>query len=1100
MQRLHHICRGGRATWCFLAVVLISTTFASPTLVSGQDTKPPKPESSQEALAVFSDAANFQNNGAYELAVEEWAKFVKTYPDDPQASKANHYLGVCRMQLKDYAGAAAAFAAATKFPKFELTEEAYLNLGWCQFKQAEGGKQELFARSVATLSDMLKMFPAGKGKLADQALFYQAEAYYLQGQKKQAVSAYTQLVKQFKQSSLRSDALYALGVTQEELGDYPAAAVTYDLYLSESPDAKLKTEVEMRKAETILQTGLAAEKAGDNAAAKTSFASAENAFAEVVGVENFPLADHATYRQALCVLKLGDYDRAATLYASIPESYPNSNYSGEAILSAGRAYYRAEKYDQASTWFAKAIAAGKEEAVEAAHWLSRVQIRSGDFAAAAATAEAALPQAAKSPFLVALQMDIADAYYEQPEKRADAMAKYIAISVEHPQAKQAPQALYNGAFGALELGQYEAAQKHVAEFRSKYQAHRLRPDIDYISAEANLQLAKYDVAEAEYKQLTTSQADHPEIPNWLNRYALSLYLQKKYQATIDTLTAQLAAFQTPASLAEAKYLIGASHFFLNQFDQAEAALQASLAADEKWRQADETLLVLSRAQRGQEKLAAAKRTIQRLFTAFPQSSLTDQAHFRLGEYDYAGKKYDAAMKEYEIVITDHPQSIYVPFALYGQGWSQLKTQAHAAAAASFTKLIDGYADHKLRPEALFARGMCRRQTNDFADGVKDIDAFLQTDVTEPQRSNARYEKGLCQVGGKDFAGAVQTLEQLLKDNPKYAAGDKVLYEIGWAHKTQNQAQPATAAFTRLTQSYPASSLAAESFFHIGEANYQAKAYEAAATAYSEAKQRVSAGELAEKVLYKLGWSKFQQQMYEPASVDFAALIEKHPRSGLIVDATFMKAESLFKLEQYAEALAGFTVARKAIEQAPKASAVMHVLTLLHGGQSAGQLKKWEQALELLQAIPAKFPDSSYVPQAIFERARAHQALGDKATALVDFQTAAKDRTAVGAQAQFMIGEIYFGDKAYDKAVLQFQRCVYGFGGDRAGKEVKKWQAKSAYEAARCFDVRIRTAGDQRSKMIAGATKMYQHIVDKHAADPLAATARKRLTELAKLSS
>ncbi len=1100
MQRLHPICRHGRLVWCFLAVVHAAAFFVSSSWVFAQEEEKPKAESSQEALAVFSDAANFQNNGAYELAVSEWETFVKTYPKDPLAPKANHYLGVCRMQLKDYSGAATAFAATTKFPKFSLTEEAYLNLGWCQFKLAEGGKQELFAQSIATLDAQLKMFPVGKGKLADQALFYQAEANYLQGQKKQAVEAYSQLVKQFKQSALRSDAIYALGVTQEELGDYPAAAATYDLFLAESPDSKLKTEVAMRKAETVLQTGLAAEKADDAEAAKAAFTNAEAAFADVVAVENFSLADHATYRQALCVLKLGDYNRAAELYASIPDSFPDSDYAGEAILSAGRSFYRAEKYEQASPWFAKAIAAGKKEAIEAAHWLSRAQLRLGDYAAAAKTAEAAIPQAADSSFLVALKMDVADANYEVPEKRADSMAKYLAIAKEHPESKQAPQALYNGAFGALELGEYDAALQHVADFRTAFPDNRLTPDIDYISAEANLQLAKYDIAEAEYKKLTTEQAKHPELANWLNRYGLTLYLQKKYQPTIDALTAQLAAFQTPTSLAEAKFLIGASHFFLDQFDAAVTALEASLAADAKWRQADETLIVLSRAQRAQDKLADAKQTVERLLASFPKSSLIDQAHYRLGEYSYAGEDYDIASKEYEVVIAEHPKSIYLPFALYGKGWCQLKTKAHAMASETFTQLIDGYAEHQLRPEALYARGMCRRQTNDFAAGVKDLDAFLQTDVKEPQRSNARYEKGLCQVGAKDFTGAVKTFEQLLKDQPKYAAGDKVLYEIGWAQKSQNQTPEATAAFTRLTKSYADSPLAAEAFFHVGEAQYQAKKFAAAATAYAQAQQRVSAGDLAEKVLYKLGWSKFQQQMYEPASADFATLLAKHPQSSLTVDATFMKAESLFKFEQYAEALDGFTSARKVIEAAPKASAVMHVLTLLHGGQAAGQLKKWDQAMAFLQEIPTKFPDSNYVPQALFERGRAHQALGDKAMAMTDFQAAAKDRTAVGAQSQFMIGEIYFGDKVYDKAILQFQRCVYGYGGERAGEAVKKWQAKSAFEAARCYDVQIRDAGEQKAKMIAGATKMYQHIVDKHASDPLAEAARKRLAELAKLSS
>jgi TolA-binding protein len=51
--------------------------------------------SSEEAKKSFADAATLQNNNAFEVAVEEWEKFLKNHPKDPLAPKAQHYLGVC---------------------------------------------------------------------------------------------------------------------------------------------------------------------------------------------------------------------------------------------------------------------------------------------------------------------------------------------------------------------------------------------------------------------------------------------------------------------------------------------------------------------------------------------------------------------------------------------------------------------------------------------------------------------------------------------------------------------------------------------------------------------------------------------------------------------------------------------------------------------------------------------------------------------------------------------------------------------------------------------------------------------------------------------
>src|SRR6267142_3170824 len=70
--------------------------------------------SSSEAVLAYREAANFQNNGAFEIAAEEWQKFLKDHGKDPLAAKARHYLGVCQLQMKQYAAAAASFEAVIK--------------------------------------------------------------------------------------------------------------------------------------------------------------------------------------------------------------------------------------------------------------------------------------------------------------------------------------------------------------------------------------------------------------------------------------------------------------------------------------------------------------------------------------------------------------------------------------------------------------------------------------------------------------------------------------------------------------------------------------------------------------------------------------------------------------------------------------------------------------------------------------------------------------------------------------------------------------------------------------------------------------------------
>src|SRR5919198_847461 len=78
---------------CAVGAVVVCAALAGSALGQQQ----PPAASSSEAVLAFREAANFQNNGAFEVAAEEWQKFLKDFGKDPLATKARHYLGVCQL-------------------------------------------------------------------------------------------------------------------------------------------------------------------------------------------------------------------------------------------------------------------------------------------------------------------------------------------------------------------------------------------------------------------------------------------------------------------------------------------------------------------------------------------------------------------------------------------------------------------------------------------------------------------------------------------------------------------------------------------------------------------------------------------------------------------------------------------------------------------------------------------------------------------------------------------------------------------------------------------------------------------------------------------
>jgi TolA-binding protein len=1040
-------------------------------------------ESSNEAKAAYADVANLQNNGAFDTAAADWAKFLKDFPKDPLAPKAQHYLGVCLMKQDKFAEAAAAFDAVAKNnPKFDLLEDTLLNLGWSQFQLASKDKA-LYAKAAESLAQAAEKFP--KGKLADQVFYLLGEANYLQGKKPEAVAAYEHVVKDFEKSEKRCDALYALGVAQEELGKFPEAGAAYDLFLKDCSKSELIPEVRMRKAETVLQAG--------------DFATAEKQFGEVAAIPNFPLADHAMYRQAFCLTKQDKFADAGALYAKIVATFPKSERVNiaDAALAAGRCFYRGEKLDEAAKWFDQTIAANGPTAPEAAHWLARIQLRSKQPAKALETAAKLIPTAGTGEYTVSLRMDQADAAYDIPERRPESLALYAKIAADFPASPLAPQALYNAAYAALEIKKYDEGQKYAADFLKAHPQDKLAADVKYVSAECFLQQGKAAEAEAVYKDLTTNFAQHAEIDTWRLRHALALYLQKKYADVVALLTPLSAGFKSPDQKAESQYLIGVSDFYADKFAEAETALAGAIAAAPKWRQADETLLVLSRAQRKLNKNTEAVASVTKLLTEYPDSKLLDQAHYRLGEYRYAADDFKGSSAEYDIVVTKFPESSFVPYALYGKGWSALKQKDYASASKSFDALLAKYATHQLAAETLFARAMSRRNEGNFPGAIEDAAAFLKTNPPAEQAADALYEKGLAEVGLKKNDAAAATFEEVLKVNPKYAGTDKVLYELGWAMKAQNKPAEGLAYFARLANEHPDSPLAAESLFHVGEDQYDKKQYAEAIKVYTAAKAKNAGGELGEKATYKLGWANFQLKQYEPAYKEFDEQLAKYAGGPLANDARFMRAECLFRQEKYKEAWPLYQDAIKNKASTP----AMEVLTLLHGGQSASQLKQYKDALPLLASIPEKFPDTPYLAEAIYESGWAQQNLGKVAEAQKDYLSAAeKSRTEVGCRARFMLGELLFEQKNHAEAIKEFQRAMYGYGGDKAPEETQNWQAKSGYEAGRCAEALASLAKEAiaKNKAISDAKKFYTFVAEKHSKHELSTEAKKRLEALSKV--
>lgn len=1076
------------------ALLLLLATSLAPGVARAADDQP-----SEESMAAYADAANFQTAGATDLAIEAWQEFLEKYPDHPRAAEAAHYLGVCYMQREnpDYLAAAKAFADALEDEQYDLREESLINRGWCLYAAAGDGPErnkELLKESFETFAKLRDESPGSR--FLDRALFYSGEISYELDQPQQAISFYDKLLESrtAEDSPLRCDALYARGVAQEDIQRFDDAVASYRDLLERCPDDELTGDVHLRLGDLMIRRGQYGE-------ALASFDEA------IESLDNPEDRAYALFRQGYALVQADKPAEAAAKYEQLLAEYPDSQYAASAVLASAQSTYRSGNLEAAARRFEKVLQQNNPAAAtEAAHWLAQIELTQGDFEAAARIAREQLNANPQGEFAMALRLDLAEALSHNPETLEESLQQFADAYRDRPDDPLASRALYNAAFLSLQSGQLDRALQLADEFLNRFPDDTLAADVQFVAAEALLSSGRAEPAAERYGKLLSSAADRdePQRGLWLLRAAAANNAAGRPDETIKLLSDQIGSLSDPAQQAEARFLIGQAHLRAGRATQAAEAFQASSEAE--WPRAAEAALMAGQALLGSGEPQQARQRWQQLIERTPESPMAAQARYKLAQLASDNEDHAQAIAQYDAILESKSDPGLLPYALYGKGWSLVQSGQEEPAAQILTRVIEENPDHPLRDDALLARGISRRTLGQLDGAQRDLETFLETEPQGTNLGHALYELALIDQQQGEPARAAKRLERLVEQVPSYPSMDKVLYELGWSLRESGQEQAAMQQFGKLLKQYPENALAAEAAYFVGQQYYRDDQWEQAAKYFAIAAERSQDADLSEKAHYRLGWSRFKLGQYDAAEKAFQQQAQRHGDGELGIDALMMVGECRFKQGQHEQAIDAFARARQRIRDRDESADTLRgrqerqvrELVLLHGGQSAAQLNRWDEAVDWYDELRERFPATSYLPQVFYETGFAYQQQGELDQALKFFsQVADNYRNELAARARFMMGEIHFQRGEPDKAIPEYQRVMFGFGAENAPPAIQNWQAKSGFEAGRCAELLLERAKTDaaRRKARQFAVDFFEYVTEKHPEHELAAQSRQRLEAL-----
>jgi TolA-binding protein len=1087
---------------CFLVSIMLVTTAWT------QDKSKSKPKakeakvakensgSNEKALAIYADAANFLNAGAHDLAIEQWNRFLKEYPRDPMAGRASHYLGVSMMQREtpDYETASRAFAQALVVKGFDLQEEALANQGWCLYmygrEQVKDVKKrdQYLNQALQAYASLTKSYP--KSKHVGQANFFSAEAYYGMGNREKAIEFYQKTANtQGIEPSVRCDALYGQGIAEEELKRNDAAIATFQKLLDSCKDSPIASEVRIRRGDLLLSMNQSQKAVED--------------FQKGVALGG-DLADYAQYRYAAALIKLGKVEEAGKAYADLLTKFPKSKYAAVAELAAAQAFYQSEKYDQAATLFTKLLQSADDAvAIEGAHWLAQIALlKKNQPADAVSVAEKTLTERKENaPYREALQLDLAEGLAGQ-NKVSEALAAFAQVHENSKDPGTAARALYGAAFTALQGRAVKESAELANQFLKRFPNDPLRSDVGYVAAESMLLAGNHEQARVAYEKLLQQVKDHPDRRLWVLRSITATHLSGKYDDAAKMAREAIKGVTNGREKAETFFLIGASEFLAGRPQAAIDPLTEATKQSEPWPQAEESLILLGQALAKVGKKNEAKQSWQQGITKYPKSRWADQGRYRTAQMLADEGDLPGAMDMYEGMLTANVDPSLRPYALYGKSWCYMQKQEFEKAMPLLEEVLKSFPDHAVANDAKLAVGICLRKLGKGEAAKEKLQSFLQSKPTGIELGHALYELAQLDLDGKRLDAAAKRLRELADQVPHYPSLDQAMYQLAWTLKESGKEEDAAQQFEQLVSRFPKGTVAAEASYQIGQRHYASSQWAKAASAFQLASQSKDS-DLREKSLYKLGWAHFESGKLDQAEEVFQKQLRDFGKGSLALDARMMIGECRFKAAKYSAAIQAYAEAKQFMNGTVSTDAQeqeVRELILLHGGQSAAQQQQWSEALKWFGELREKYPKTKYLPQVFYETGAAYQQLKQPQEALSYFsQVASNYRTEVAARARFMMGEIYFGERDPAKAIPEYQRVMYGYGAEQATPDIKKWQAKSAFEAGRSAELLIQNAnGEKRQRTIEISRQFYQYLIEKHSNDELVVKAKERLSVLEKL--
>ena len=722
----------------------------------------------QEVEALFVAEKAF-NDGFYEVSRELLERFLKNYPSSAYTGEVRLLIGQCYFRQNEFIGALDIFESLLKHPAGKEQKDAilywiaevhfkgnnfgraadfyekiirefpdssylgasYYSLAWCRMEQGR------FSESL----DYLKIV---EERYRDQPYFTDTplkiiECLYHLHDHEQLKKQVRRYRSQYARDPYRRSYLYFyLGESEYYAGNYPDAVKAYRQVIRAETATRLISLSWLGIAWSRLKL--------------KEHVRAADAFSKVrLQDRDKKNRDILKLGEAVLLAATQKTERAALLYEELARSASDPLVCVQAHLGRADILYEAGEYAQSAGVYRRALDTARThgitgELTDNAHYgLAWASLKQGEFKRAIDAFQKIVRETDDKVVKVSALCQIGDAY--------------------------------------TDAGDYEKAQEAYDEILREYPDSFYSDYVQYQLGMLALKRSNYDGAIMSFLTLQRNFPDSQLLDDASYALGLAYFQRRQYKTSREIFEEFRHRFRGSHLQPQALYLLGTSWYNQGEFEKALESFKNVIrfyGDDRGLVQKAEYEIADCYFQMGREKEALAR--FEQLRSKYPESSLTAEIMWWLGEYYYRLQDLEMARRYFLALIEDFPESSLVADAHYALGWGYAEELKHQEAIDSFREVIalgetglagqsavaiaDIYARKGRDQEALQVYAEIIERYPNLAGAVYPKMAQVHASRDDREEALALYRRGLDMVGVTEMAGIQFKIAQLLENQQR----------------------------------------------------------------------------------------------------------------------------------------------------------------------------------------------------------------------------------------------------------------------------------------------------------------------------------------------